>query len=124
MTKTSSFDRAISSHLDWLDRFQNLLDGNSSEVIDPEHVRNDTTCEFGKWFHGNQGDFDDAELYNRIKELHRAFHEHAAKIGSMFNNNGNNLDIEASLFHLQESSRSLIAALQQAKQQSEDHDTD
>ena len=120
MTKLSQFDLAIRSHLDWFDRFQNLLDGNDGEVINPNQVRNDTICEFGKWFHSNRDLFADAELYSRIKELHHIFHEHASKISTLFSANANSLDIEASLFHLKESSSHLMTALQQAKRQFED----
>jgi hypothetical protein len=121
MTIASPFERAISSHLDWLDRFQNLLDRNNAEVIDSDQVGNDTICEFGRWFHSNQDLFSDIELYNRIKKMHRIFHEHAAEINTLFNSKGDRLDIEASLFHLKESSNQLMAALRQAERQFEDN---
>jgi hypothetical protein len=45
-------DTAISAHENWKIRLQNVLNGTSTEKLDPEHVCKDDQCELGKWLHG------------------------------------------------------------------------
>lgn len=45
-------DTAIAAHENWKVRLQNYLDGNSTEVLNPEVVCQDDRCDLGKWLHG------------------------------------------------------------------------
>ena len=46
-------DSAISAHENWKIRLQDVLNGTSTEKLDPEHVCKDDQCELGKWLHGS-----------------------------------------------------------------------
>jgi hypothetical protein len=48
-------DTAIASHENWKLRLQNVLDGKSSEILQPEIICQDKHCDLGQWLHGPGG---------------------------------------------------------------------
>jgi hypothetical protein len=70
-------DAAIMAHIDWLVRFQNVMQGIDRETFDPARARDDTICDFGRWLLAHPEDFPQPGLLAATKELHREFHEAA-----------------------------------------------
>jgi hypothetical protein len=72
-------DSAISAHEKWKDRLQNVLNGTSSETLDPATVCLDNRCDLGKWLHGPGGQrLGKFPAFQVLIDRHKFFHEQAA----------------------------------------------
>ena len=78
------FDDAISAHLSWLVRFESVLMGISREQFDPLKIGDHRICKLGQWLCANPTLFNNADQLEQIVNLHRAFHEKAATLASLF----------------------------------------
>lgn len=81
---------AISAHENWKDRLQKILDGNSSERLDPTVVCQDNRCDLGKWIYGpgsqHLGHFP---AFQVLIARHKYFHEQAATVLSQAQSGAN-----------------------------------
>jgi hypothetical protein len=74
-------DSAISAHEKWKDRLQNVLNGTSSETLDPATVCLDNRCDLGKWLHGPGGQrLGKFPAFQVLIDRHKFFHEQAAAV--------------------------------------------
>jgi hypothetical protein len=75
-----NLDDAVSAHQKWKIRLGMVIEGNSSDALDPSVVEKDNQCDLGKWLHGDgrihQGKVEFAPLVSE----HAAFHRHAAGV--------------------------------------------
>jgi hypothetical protein len=105
------FDEAIHAHINWLVRFETVLNGINREYFNPDQVGNDKICDFGRWLHANPTAFRNAEDFEQIDRLHRNFHAKASDIASMFNSPFQSDIIRSELKKLENQSGQLIDAL-------------
>ncbi len=71
---------AIGSHGLWKARLRAAITSASSE-FSPAIVRKDDQCDFGQWLRsGSDPSLRGSRQMNRCAELHRQFHEAAAKV--------------------------------------------
>ncbi len=84
---------AIRSHTQWFVKLQVAINTGMTE-LDPEIVKIDNNCEFGKWLYG---DFPQqqksTDLFQDIKKLHAEFHQGASKCLNLAINNKKKEDI-------------------------------
>ena len=73
-------DASISAHGKWLTQLKIAIEDGTSQ-FDPESVRADNRCDFGKWLYD---DFpkspESRKLFDDIRETHAKFHRKAAHI--------------------------------------------
>lgn len=75
------FQGAIEVHMRWKARLKAVVDGTSSEVLDPAVVALDDRCALGMWLHGvGRERFAANADYQKVVEWHRDFHRNAAGI--------------------------------------------
>ena len=73
------FDAALTAHAEWKNRLIRLINGTSSERLDPAVVCKDDQCGLGKWIHGDGAkQFSSDPLFARLRQQHAKFHEAAA----------------------------------------------
>jgi chemoreceptor zinc-binding protein len=73
-------DAAINAHTQWFLRLKGAIERGSSE-FEPDIVKTDNNCEFGKWLYGDfPPQLKDTPIYNEIRERHARFHRQAAEI--------------------------------------------
>jgi hypothetical protein len=108
-------DAALVAHIKWLVIFKNHLSGIERDRLNPDAVRDDTACHFGKWLHANKGTPLFSDQFGHIEPLHAAFHSAAAEVATAINANQNSKEIERQLGELQSLSKQLIAALREIK---------
>jgi hypothetical protein len=74
-------DTAIAAHENWKLRLQNVLDGKSSEVLQPEMVCLDDRCDLGKWLHGPGGQrLGRYPAFQVLIARHQYFHAQAGTV--------------------------------------------
>lgn len=76
-----NFEEAVTVHQRWKTRLRVVIDGKSSENLDPNQVCKDDQCELGKWIHsegvksmGSKAEFQD------VKHTHAYFHRAAGEV--------------------------------------------
>lgn len=80
MTIEDQITRAIGVHGQWKFRLTEAIDTGASE-FDPDTVKFDDRCEFGKWLHEEtSAEERGGEHYRKIVELHAKFHTMASAI--------------------------------------------
>ena len=73
---------AIRQHLAWRRHFAKALE---SGKVDPQQIKDDARCDFGQWL--RRSDYLKAyPQYKQIMQLHRDFHEEAARIAALLKN--------------------------------------
>jgi methyl-accepting chemotaxis protein len=72
-------DAAIVAHDQWKARLLSAVEAGSSE-LEPDHVRADDLCAFGKWLHSVGPELRAGLHYERVCHLHARFHEVAADV--------------------------------------------
>lgn len=81
METTMNFEEAITAHQRWKTRLRVLIDGKSTETLDPKVVCRDDQCELGKWIHGDGGKAMGAKPeFGEMKTTHAAFHVVAGNV--------------------------------------------
>ncbi|MBR9828906.1 MAG: hypothetical protein GYB41_09715 [Oceanospirillales bacterium] len=69
------FKSAIEAHQRWKVRLNDVVQGHSSEILDPANVARDDGCALGKWIHGAGGDsFSGQPEFAELKRQHAHFH--------------------------------------------------
>lgn len=80
-------DTAIASHENWKLRLQNILDGKSTEVLQPETICLDNHCDLGKWLHGTGGQkLGRYPAFQILIARHKNFHVHASTVVALAQN--------------------------------------
>jgi selenophosphate synthetase-related protein len=113
----TAFDNAISAHISWLTRFQNVLLGLDRERFDLEQISDPTLCEFGRWLLANPDFASHPEQVERVKTLHQRFHEKAAVIAGLLGSYARHRVIEAHWNDLSELSGQLVETLYEIREQ-------
>ncbi|MEZ5701444.1 MAG: CZB domain-containing protein [Burkholderiaceae bacterium] len=74
-------DTAISAHENWKIRLQNVLDGTSTERLEPQQVCKDDQCELGKWLHGpGKKRLGKYPAFSVLVARHQFFHVQASTV--------------------------------------------
>jgi len=74
-------DTAIASHENWKLRLQNVLDGKSSEILQPEVICQDKHCDLGQWLHGPGGQrLGHYPAFQILMARHKNFHVQASTV--------------------------------------------
>jgi hypothetical protein len=79
MLKKEDIDDALIAHSQWKKRFQDAISHQPSD-FNPEAVKKDDICQFGKWLHGLSAEDTQNEDYKTVKTLHADFHKTAGEI--------------------------------------------
>ncbi|MFY9261530.1 MAG: CZB domain-containing protein [Gallionella sp.] len=70
-----NFKTALEAHLKWKVRLMGVIDGSSSESIDPNIVSRDDQCVLGKWLHGDgEKQFKNQPGFQNVVIAHAHFH--------------------------------------------------
>ena len=73
-------DAAISAHGKWLTQLKIAIEDGTSQ-FDPETVRADNRCDFGKWLYGDfPKEPKNTPVFDEMRAKHAAFHRTAAHI--------------------------------------------
>lgn len=75
-----NFDEAITAHSQWKIRLKTILEGTSSEKLDPAVVALDNRCPLGQWIHGDATLHAALAEYDELKREHARFHLSAAEV--------------------------------------------
>jgi hypothetical protein len=75
-------EAAIIAHDEWKARLLAAVQRGSSE-LNPEEVRADDLCAFGKWLGSVEPDLRASLHYERVCDLHARFHKAAADVLSL-----------------------------------------
>ena len=75
-----NFDAAILAHSRWEKRLADLIEGESTEVLDPEKVGRDDQCDLGKWIQSVPPEVQKDSDFGKLVAEHSAFHHQAALI--------------------------------------------
>jgi hypothetical protein len=70
---------AIIAHDDWKARLLAAVESGSSD-LDPDAVRADDRCAFGRWLFSVERDMKESLHYDRVCDLHARFHAAAADV--------------------------------------------
>lgn len=83
-TEKASFDigKVKKAHMQWRSRLEAVLNGK--EALRPEEVTSDRECEFGKWYHGPEGQaLSDRPYFAEVGEHHAKVHQYAKQIAEL-----------------------------------------
>jgi hypothetical protein len=75
------FQAAIGAHQKWKIRLRMVIDGKSTETLDPNIVCKNDQCDLGKWIQGEGGKILGARPeFTEVKTTHDKFHVVAASV--------------------------------------------
>ena len=78
--EVQQIDAAILAHSKWITELKVAIEDGTSE-FEPETVRLDNHCEFGKWIYdGFPKSAQNSPVFQDIRDTHAAFHRTAAHI--------------------------------------------
>ena len=83
LEEVSELESAIPKHEVYLERIASEM--KISEKIDDFLIKDETTCDFGKWFYAIKKDFKDVAEIDEIEKLHKNFHELIKTAADLFN---------------------------------------
>lgn len=70
-----NFKTALEAHLKWKVRLMSVIDGTSTEVINPNVVSRDDQCVLGKWLYGEgAANFKEYPGFQNVVTAHAHFH--------------------------------------------------
>jgi hypothetical protein len=72
-------DAAIVAHDEWKARLLATVESGSSE-FQPDQVRVDELCAFGRWLYQAEAELKASLHYERVRDLHARFHKAAADV--------------------------------------------
>lgn len=76
-----NFKTAIDAHMKWKLRLTAVIDGTSTEQLDPEVIGRDDQCVLGKWIYSEGGRlYEDSMLFAKLRSDHATFHRCAADV--------------------------------------------
>ncbi|HTX17476.1 MAG TPA: CZB domain-containing protein [Bacteroidota bacterium] len=78
MVTKEPIEAALTSHGEWKKRLSNAI-GTGISDFDPEALRRDKECDFGKWLHALHPSDTVSENYRKVKSLHASLHTVAAE---------------------------------------------
>ena len=81
----SKINAAIIDHKSLVVRFNNSIHGITNEKYDTEQVGDDTICAFGRLLYGDAKNILVSKRLEQVVQLHKSFHQVAAKIAAMIN---------------------------------------
>ena len=81
----------------WKQRLAAHINGTSTEKLDPAVIQQDDQCALGKWIYGEGKAYTDLSMYEKVRQDHAHFHEHAAAIVKLVDER--NHDIANQLLH-------------------------
>ncbi len=70
----------IDAHLGWKGRLERVLDGSSTEQLDPEVIGRNDQCALGTWIGSSAQQFGKTHEYHELVKAHDKFHQAAAKV--------------------------------------------
>jgi hypothetical protein len=70
----------IDAHLGWKGRLERVLDGSSTEQLDPAVVGRNDQCALGVWIGSSALQFSKTHEYQELVKAHDNFHSAAAKV--------------------------------------------
>lgn len=73
------------AHLNWKIQLKAVLDGRKK--MNADNVTDHHNCTFGKWYDTAQGSFVDNALFKKLAAPHKAVHDTAKEIISLYNQN-------------------------------------
>lgn len=77
-------DAAIVSHDAWKERLRQVVEGTSTEVLDPAQVGDADCCPLGQWLQGTGKDMlGQYPAFEMLVSRHRYFHAQAAAVVSL-----------------------------------------
>ena len=79
MSDARELNKAIAAHGTWKVRIHDAIESGSSD-FNPEIVKLDNACDFGKWLYSLPREEQAGEFWRDVKGIHAKFHETAAKI--------------------------------------------
>jgi len=84
MGMNDEIKQAVADHGKWKNTLKKAIDTGKFEV-DIITLKNDSHCNFGKWLYGSAITEEDKKSrnYQKVHELHVAFHEKAAKVAQL-----------------------------------------
>lgn len=82
MSFSDEIEDAILAHAIWKQRLQSAVQTGASEYTVMQ-ITASSDCTFGKWLHGPSGVRTLPAEYEKIQELHAAFHREAGRVLSM-----------------------------------------
>lgn len=78
-------DAAIASHEGWRLQLQDMVNGRSQEVMQPERICHDDRCDLGRWLHGTgRVRLGHYPAFDMLVARHKYFHLQAAEVVSRF----------------------------------------
>ncbi|MEZ4361488.1 MAG: CZB domain-containing protein [Kofleriaceae bacterium] len=75
-----NFQTAIEAHMKWRERLEAVINGTSTEKIDPETIFKDDQCVLGKWIIGDGKVYEQLPQFHELRATHTHFHHVAARI--------------------------------------------
>jgi hypothetical protein len=76
-----NFKTAIDAHMKWKLRLTAVIDGTSTEQLDPAVIGRDDQCVLGKWIYSEGGrQYEDSMLFAKLRADHATFHQCAADV--------------------------------------------
>ncbi len=112
---TTLFDDAIVTHLNWVARFEEALNGIAAETFDSRQIGDDTRCGFGQWLQDSAALFPDPQRFDYVRSLHMVFHEVAAEIAALMQPPADPVAVQAKLVGLRDLSTHLVVVLRELK---------
>ena len=82
MVKMADIEEISIAHAQWKKEFLNSISSQQSE-LDPEVVKRDDVCQFGKLLHGLPQEDMQSEHFITVKNLHADFHKAAGEIAEL-----------------------------------------
>lgn len=70
----------IGAHVLWKKRLQNLLDGTSEEMLNPDNIGVDNKCALGLWIYGDGQYYKEETKFEELRQMHAEFHKMAADV--------------------------------------------
>ncbi|HUB79387.1 MAG TPA: CZB domain-containing protein [Bryobacteraceae bacterium] len=74
---------ATKAHNDWKLRLLNYSRGTAGEKLDLQALGKDNLCMLGRWLHGEGLKHKSDGRFQKLTEIHAAFHASAASIGEL-----------------------------------------
>ncbi|GIX37915.1 MAG: hypothetical protein KatS3mg127_1154 [Silanimonas sp.] len=76
----TGFPAMVKAHQAWKSRLRAVLDGTSTETLDPATVEKDHVCALGQWLYGKGASTQHLPAYGTLRERHAHFHRCAAGV--------------------------------------------
>jgi hypothetical protein len=82
MLTKEEIDKGMAVHSRWKERLLDAISNQRTE-LNPELIKTEKNCEFGRWLTGLEKEGTQSEDYKTIKALHIEFHKTASEILSL-----------------------------------------